>query len=50
MIINSILLGVAAAKAGTLTFMVGGPERTFREIQPLLLKMGSKGICQSNRT
>ncbi|ODM92026.1 3-hydroxyisobutyrate dehydrogenase, mitochondrial [Orchesella cincta] len=36
--------GVAAAKSGTLTFMVGGPERQFREIQPLLLKMGSKVV------
>jgi len=36
--------GVVAAKAGTLTFMVGGPKKEFKEIEPLLLKMGSKVV------
>jgi len=36
--------GVAAASAGTLTFMVGGPKKEFKEIEPLLLKMGSKVV------
>jgi len=35
-------LGVMAAKAGTLTFMVGGPKVDFEELQPLLLHMGAK--------
>lgn len=36
--------GVAAAKAGTLTFMVGGPLTQFKEIEPILLKMGAKVV------
>jgi 3-hydroxyisobutyrate dehydrogenase len=32
--------GVAGAQAGTLTFMVGGPERAFQRARPILEKMG----------
>lgn len=32
--------GTAGAAAGTLTFMVGGAEATFKKAQPLLQKMG----------
>lgn len=34
--------GVAAAEAGTLTFMVGGEEKHFARIKPILEKMGKK--------
>lgn len=36
--------GVAAAAAGTLTFMVGGPEGAFRRAQPILAAMGKAVI------
>jgi 3-hydroxyisobutyrate dehydrogenase len=32
--------GVAAAAAGTLTFMVGGPDKAFEAAKPILEKMG----------
>ncbi|MEM7428274.1 MAG: 3-hydroxyisobutyrate dehydrogenase [Pseudomonadota bacterium] len=32
--------GVGGAEAGTLTFMVGGPEDTFRTVEPVLKCMG----------
>lgn len=35
---------MAAASAGTLTFMVGGPANEFKNIEPLLLNMGSKVV------
>jgi 3-hydroxyisobutyrate dehydrogenase len=34
--------GTAAADAGTLTFMVGGPEEAFKEAKPYLQLMGKK--------
>lgn len=36
--------GVAGAEAGTLTFMVGGPEAAFEQAKPLLDIMGGKVI------
>ena len=36
--------GVAGAEAGTLTFMVGGPEAAFAGAQPLLAQMGKAVI------
>jgi len=36
--------GVGAAKAGSLTFMVGGPPLQYKEIEPILLKMGAKVV------
>jgi len=36
--------GTGAAKAGTLTFMVGGVQSDFKEIEALLLCMGAKAI------
>lgn len=36
--------GTGGAKAGTLTFMVGGSERAFTQGEPILRKMGSKII------
>jgi len=36
--------GVGAAAAGTLTFMVGGPQKEFALIEGTLLKMGSKVV------
>jgi 3-hydroxyisobutyrate dehydrogenase len=36
--------GVVAAKAGTLTFMVGGPSKEYSEIEMLLLGMGAKVV------
>ncbi|WP_421786467.1 3-hydroxyisobutyrate dehydrogenase [Hyphobacterium sp.] len=36
--------GVAAADAGTLTFMVGGPEAAFAKAEPFLAKMGKAVI------
>jgi len=37
-------LGVTGAKAGTLSFLVGGKEETFRAASPLLSMMGSRII------
>ncbi|MHC3124632.1 3-hydroxyisobutyrate dehydrogenase [Acinetobacter sp. GN11] len=34
--------GILAAKAGTLTFMVGGSEQQFEKAKPILEKMGKK--------
>jgi 3-hydroxyisobutyrate dehydrogenase len=36
--------GVGAAKSGSLTFMVGGPAKDYKEIESLLLSMGSKVV------
>jgi 3-hydroxyisobutyrate dehydrogenase len=36
--------GIAAANAGTLTFMVGGPESAFQRAEPILEKMGKAVI------
>jgi 3-hydroxyisobutyrate dehydrogenase len=36
--------GIAAANAGTLTFMVGGTDRAFARAEPLLAKMGKAVI------
>lgn len=36
--------GIAAAEAGTLTFMVGGTEEAFRRAEPLLAQMGKAVI------
>jgi 3-hydroxyisobutyrate dehydrogenase len=36
--------GVAAANAGTLTFMVGGPDHAFASAEPILAKMGKAVI------
>ncbi len=36
--------GVAGAEAGTLTFMVGGPDEAFARARPILEKMGRKII------
>lgn len=40
--------GVAAAKAGTLTFMVGGTLENFQRAQPLLASMGKKIVHAGN--
>lgn len=42
--VSDLLIGVGAATAGTLTFMVGASESVFNEVEPLLLKMGSKVV------
>lgn len=36
--------GVGAAKAGTLTFMVGGPQKEYAEVEVLLRAMGAKVV------
>ena len=36
--------GVAGAKAGTLSFLVGGPEEAYKLAQPFLLHMGQRII------
>lgn len=36
--------GIAAASAGTLTFMVGGPEKAFARAEPILKQMGKTVI------
>jgi 3-hydroxyisobutyrate dehydrogenase len=36
--------GVMGAEAGTLTFMVGGPEAAFADAEPILLQMGQAAI------
>ncbi|TBU66003.1 3-hydroxyisobutyrate dehydrogenase [Dichomitus squalens] len=36
--------GVAGAKAGTLSFLVGGPEEAYRRAHPFLLHMGQRII------
>jgi 3-hydroxyisobutyrate dehydrogenase len=36
--------GVMGAEAGTLTFMVGGPEEAFRAVEPVLKQMGRAAI------
>ncbi len=40
--------GVAGAKSGQLTFMVGGAESTLRQVTPFLETMGSKIIHMGN--
>lgn len=43
--------GTAGAAAGTLTFMVGGSDATFKKAQPLLQKMGKNIFhCGANGT
>ena len=37
---ESIFAGVMAAKAGTLTFMVGGPEKEFASTKSILVNVG----------
>ena len=40
--------GVGGAAAGTLTFMVGGPEDSFAKVEPLFAIMGQKAVhCDS---
>ncbi len=41
--------GIAAANAGTLTFMVGGPEEAFARAQPVLAQMG-KAVIHAGAT
>lgn len=45
--------GVAGAQAGTLTFMVGGEEADFHQVEPILLAMGKNiihaGACGSGQ-
>ena len=36
--------GIGGATAGTLTFMVGGPEGAFAKVQPLFAVMGQKAV------
>jgi len=40
----SLLIGVAGAKAGTLSFLVGGEEESFTLAQPILSFMGQRII------
>lgn len=41
---NSHLLGVIGAKAGTLSFLVGGTEEDFKQAYPILSHMGQRLI------
>src|SRR3546814_11761206 len=41
--------GIAAANAGTLTFMVGGTEKAFKRAEPILKCMGKELIRSEER-
>lgn len=41
---DSHLLGVTGAKAGTLSFLVGGTEEAFKQAYPILSHMGQRLI------